>query len=285
MNIFNSWIIWVIIYIILAVVFAQSFKKANRNMQNAGSLTILLEFFTAIFAIFFIPFFEMTFPTDAYIYFILLFVIIIYAFTDRLNIEARYGLEPSTFSMLKQTSTVFLLLLGIFILKEPFGLKKLLGAVLIITGNILLFFDKGKLHFYKYFVMSLISNLLFAIAMFININVADYFNLGFYTLITVLIPAILIFVFEKQKVIDLVKEFKLYDKNAFFIAAFSWCVMLISSVRAYQLNSISIVAPILTTTAIANAIVEYVNNKDRSKLYKKIVLFILILLGVILVKA
>ena len=56
MNIFNSWQYWTILYLISSIIFARAFKKANRNMKNAGSLTILIEFFTAIFAIFLIPF-------------------------------------------------------------------------------------------------------------------------------------------------------------------------------------------------------------------------------------
>lgn len=42
----DNWIVWVIVYLVSAVVFAQSFKKSNRNMKNAGSLTILIEVFT-----------------------------------------------------------------------------------------------------------------------------------------------------------------------------------------------------------------------------------------------
>lgn len=110
MNILNNWKLWVILYLISAVVFAQSFKKANRNMNNAGALTILLEIFTALFSILFIPMFDITFPHDINIYLTLSAVIIIYAITDRLNIESRYGLDPSVFSMLKQLSTVFLII-------------------------------------------------------------------------------------------------------------------------------------------------------------------------------
>lgn len=126
MEIFNNWKFWVILYLISAVIFAQTFKKSNRNMKNAGSLTILLEVFTALFAILFIPFFAIKFSQDINIYLTLLVVTIIYAMTDRLNIEARYGLDPSVFSMLKQLSTVFLIILGFIFLKEEIVLKKLL---------------------------------------------------------------------------------------------------------------------------------------------------------------
>ena len=56
MKILLSWKFWVILYLISAVIFAQAFKKSNRNMKSAGALTILLEIFTAFFAIFFFHF-------------------------------------------------------------------------------------------------------------------------------------------------------------------------------------------------------------------------------------
>ena len=42
MEFMNNWLFWVIVYLVSAIVFAQTFKKANRKMKNAGSLTILL---------------------------------------------------------------------------------------------------------------------------------------------------------------------------------------------------------------------------------------------------
>ena len=62
MNLMNNWLFWVIVYLVSAIVFAQTFKKANRKMKNAGSLTILLEVFTALFALLFIPLFDFVFP-------------------------------------------------------------------------------------------------------------------------------------------------------------------------------------------------------------------------------
>ena len=47
----NTWQFWVVIYLIAGVLFAQKFKSSNRNMKNAGSLTILLELFTGVFSL------------------------------------------------------------------------------------------------------------------------------------------------------------------------------------------------------------------------------------------
>lgn len=284
MNLFNDWKFWTILYLVCSITFAQEFKKANRNAKDLGGLTILLEVFTALFAIIFIPFFSITFPTNIETYLHLLTVVILYAFVDRLNVEARYGLNPSFFSMLKQLSTVFLMIFGFIFLKEEPVITRIIGAVIIILSNILLSIDKGKIKINKYFIMSFISNFLFAVAMLINVNISDHFNLGMYTIITVSIPALLIFIFGHHSVKGLINEFNLYDKTKFLISSFCWALMLISSVRAYQLGSVAVIAPILTLTSVLNTFYEFLILKNKNKLLQKIICSIMIIIGVLLIK-
>lgn len=280
-----EYIKWVIIYLIFSLLFAQCFKETNRNMKNASALTILLEIFTALFALLLSPLFTFEFSLNPKILLTLGTVTIIYAATDRLNIEARYGLAPSTFSMLKQLSTVFLVIFGFVFLKEKIVLTKIIGITLILLANIFLSTNnKGKLELNKYFIMCLISNFLFAIAMFINVNISDNFNIGLYTVITVLIPALIIKIVSKLSIKDLKQEFKLYDKKKFMIVSFSWAMMLISSVKAYEYGNISIVAPLLTLSMITNSIYEYFIDKDKKSLKRKLIISLLIVLGIILIK-
>lgn len=279
----NTWQCWVVIYLIAGVIFAQSFKKANRKMKNAGSLTILLELFTGIFSLLMIPVFDIKLDVNNNILLTLFVVVFIYAITDRLNIEARYGLDPSTFSMLKQLSTVFMIIFGFIFLKEKFVLSKMIGAVFIIGANIMLAYDKGKLLINKYFIMSFFSNFLFAVAMLINVDLSDHFNLAFYTYITVTVPSILIFIFGRHRIADIKEEFRLCRKKEFLIAAFSWALMLNASIRAYQLGSVTVVASLFALTAILNALVEFIFNHNKSKFRQKLIAATLIIIGVILV--
>lgn len=141
-----EYIKWVVLYLIFSLIFAQCFKETNRNMKNASALTILLEVFTAVFALLLSPLFTYKFSLEPKILLTLCAVTIIYAATDRLNIEARYGLAPSTFSMLKQLSTVFIVIFGFAFLKEKIILSKIIGIILILLANILLSTNKkGKL--------------------------------------------------------------------------------------------------------------------------------------------
>ncbi|MDY3757734.1 MAG: hypothetical protein SO009_05535 [Bacilli bacterium] len=280
-----KYMIWVICYLVFALIFSQGFKKVNRTMKNASALTVLLELFTGLFAIVMSIFFKYTFPSDIKVYITLFVVTIIYSVTDRLNIEARYGLSPSNFSMLKQLSTVFLVIFGLVFLKEQLVFKKILGAIIIVVSNVMLAVNKdGKFEFNKYFIFCLISNFLFAVAMFINVNISSMFNIGIYTLITVFIPSIIIKLFSRLSFKDLEEEFNLYNKPLFILVSFAWCMMLISSVKAYEYGSISVVAPLLTLTALTNTIYEFIVDKDKKRFYYKLVISILILIGVILIK-
>lgn len=284
MNILTNWLFWTILYLISAVVFAQLFKNVNRNMKNPTALTILLELFTAIFSLLFVWLFEFKFPTNLSPYLILLVVIIIYAITDRLNIEARYGLEPSTFSMMKQLSTVFIIIFGVILLKEEIVINKIVGACLIICANVLLAFNKGKFKINKYFIMSIFSNILFASAMMININISNNFNIAIYTFITVFFPSLFLLIFTRTKLKNLKEEFNLYNKPKFLIVACSWCLMLISSVKAYEYGNVVIVASFLALTSILNSIVELIISHNKKEFFKKLVISILIIIGIILVK-
>lgn len=280
-----EYIKWIILYLIFSLIFAQCFKETNRNMKNASALTILLEVFTAVFALLLSPLFTYKFSFEPKILLTLGTVTIIYAATDRLNIEARYGLAPSTFSMLKQLSTVFMVIFGFVFLKEKIIFSKIIGIILILLANILLSTNKkGKLELNKYFIMCIISNFLFAIAMFINVNISDNFNIGLYTLITVLLPAFIIKIVSKLSIKDLKQEFKLYDKRKFMLVSFSWAMMLISSVKAYEYGNISIVAPLLTLSMVTNSIYEYFIDKDKNSLKRKLAISLLIVIGIILIK-
>lgn len=284
MTILNRWEVQVCIYLLSSTIFVRAFKSANRDMKDASCLTVLLELFTALFAILLIPFFEIKFPSDPKIYLILLITTVIYAITDRLNLEARYGLNPSTFSMLKQLSTVFMIIFGIVFLKEAMVPIKILGALLIISSNLLISYNHGKFEINKYFIMCFFSNFLFAVAMLINVNISDYFNLAIYTIMTVSVPALIISIVKKLSFKKLKDEFMLYKKREFILAGATWCLMLISSVRAYQLQSVTIVAPLFALTALINATVELIFDKDRERFLIKIIAGLLIIAGVILIK-
>lgn len=283
MNIINTWQFWVIIYLFSAIMFSQSFKKANRNMEDASALTVLLELCAGVFSLLMMPIFVTKFEINGSILITLLIIVGIYAITDRLNIEARYGLETSTYSMVKRLSTVFMIIFGFIFLKEEVVVNKIIGALIILIANIILTYNKGKFEINKYFVMATVAQLLFAIAMIINVDLSSNFNLAFYTFITVTGPATIISLFSRLSIKKLKNEFKLYDKKLFLLAGFAWALMLNSSIRAYQLGSVIVVASLFSLTPILNSLVEFVFFKNKDRFVQKIIVSILLIIGVIIV--
>lgn len=58
------WILFVFIYIVLAVAFTQFYKIVTKTSKSDGTLTVLLQFLAGISALLLCPFFNFSFPTD-----------------------------------------------------------------------------------------------------------------------------------------------------------------------------------------------------------------------------
>ena len=229
-------------------------------------------------------FFEFKFPTDINVYIMLGLSIIFYAITDRVNTTVRSGIEASTFSMLKQLSTTFMIFAGLIFFKEEFILTKFIGAMLIIFSNILIFYKKGKFEFNKYIGLGILANITFTVALFLDVNISDNFNLPFYVALTLIIPALLIMIAERIKPSEIKDELVNGNKKAIAITAISWGLMIVVQLRAYQLGNVTIVAPLCALTVILNVIIGYIFLNEKDNLLRKIISAILIIISIILIK-
>jgi len=278
------WFLFVGLYIILAVVFTQLYKIIVNNAKNDGALTVLLQLIAGISVLLFFPLFKFTFPTDWKIYVLLGTACIFYALSDRMNTTVRSGLEASTFSIIKQLSTVFMILAGLLFFKEQFIWKKIIGAGLIIFSNILIFYKKGQQKLNKYVLLGILSNIIYSVALFLDVNISDSFNLAFYVALTLLIPALFITIVERIKISSIKKEFKNGNKNAILITGLCWGTMIVTQLRAYQLGEATSVAPLCALTVIGNVLVGYIFLKEQNNLLKKLIAAGLIIISVFLIK-
>lgn len=279
-----EWLVYVILYLIFAVIFNQAYKVSTKTLTKPGALTILLEVIGSLAILLLIPCFEIKFPTDPKVYLFLGLSIIFYTISDRLNTTVRSGIEASTFSIIHQLSTVFMIFAGVLFFKDPFVLNKFIGAILIVFSNILIFYKKGSGKPNKYILLGIVANLCFTVALFLDVNNSDNFNLPIYTALTLGVPAILIFIFEKIKLSDIKEEFKNGNKKAMLITSLSWSLSIVAQLRAYQLGNVSVVAPLCALSVILNVIVGYFWLKEKENLPKKIISALLIILGIILIK-
>ena len=280
----NTWWFNIIMYLIIYVIFTQAYKVATKSSKNDGALTILLQFLSGIIVLLFIPFFIVQFPSDIKVYLLLGVACVFYAITDRVNTTARRGLDVSTYSILGQLSTVFLIVWGLLFFKEAVVIKKIIGAALIILGNIIVLYKKGKFELNKYVIYSLIGNLAMSIGISIDVGLSDKFNMPIYVALTLIVPSLILFLVDKAKVSDIVNEYKKGNKKSILLVCASWGIMIITMLRAYQYGSVTTIAPIASITTILNVFVAYFYLKEKNAILKKILSAIIVILGIILIK-
>lgn len=280
----NNWLVYVILYLVLATTFTQFYKISTKTLKKAGALTVLLQITAGLTSLLLCPFFSFQFPTDIKVYIMLGFSIVFYAISDRINTTVRSGIEASTFSMLKQLSTTFMIFAGLLFFKEQFILTKFMGAMLIIFSNVLIFYRKGKFEFNKYILLGILANISFTIALFLDVNISDNFNLPFYVEISLIVPSVLITIFERIKPSEIKNELVNGNKKAILITAISWGIMIVAQLRAYQLGNVTIVAPLCALTVILNVIVGYFFLNEKDNLLRKIIAAILIIISIVLIK-
>lgn len=284
MNIFNICGVNIFLFLIFSLIFDQTYKVCTKNSKSDGALTVILEFLAGVFILLLIPFFEIKFPTDIKIYILWGISIIFFAITDRINTTVRRGVEASTFNILRQISTVFILIAGILIFKEEVVFKKIIGAILIIFSNILIFYEKDVFKNNKFVLLGIIANITYTVAILLEIDLANYFNLPMFIGINLMVPAILIYIFNRVKIKDIKEEFSCHNKVFLCINSLTWGLSIFAQIRAYNLGNMTIVAPLCATAVILNVIAGYLFLKERDNLLKKIIAGAIIVFSVFLIK-
>lgn len=274
----------IILYLIFAVIYDQIFKKLTKTMKNDGGMVVLLNTIAGIICLFLIPIFDMKLSKNIFVYLFLGLACIFYALNDRFDTTARRGIEASTHSMIKQLSTVFMTFIGLFILKEQLVINKIIGSLLIVISNIFIFYNKRTLKKNKYIKYGILASIFTTIALFIDVNYSEQFNLPLYVAITLIVPSILIVRFEKIKIKTIKNEIKKSNKTYILITGISSAFMLILKLLAFRQGEISIIAPLCSLTVILNVIVGYLFQKERKNLLKKLSAAALIIIGIILIK-
>ena len=280
----NTWWFNIIAYLVLYIVFTQFYKIATKSSKNDGALTILFQFLSGVIVLVFIPFFKLQFPDNIKTYVFLGITCIFYAIADRVNTTARRGLEVSVYSILGQLSTVFVIAWGIIFFKEAIVIKKIIGALLILIGNIAVLYKKGKFEWNKYILFSLLGNLALSIGISVDVGISDQFNMPIYVALTLIVPSLLIFFIERIKLKDIISEFKDGDKKSILIVCCSWGIMIITMLRAYQFGDVTTIAPLCSITTILNVFVAYFALKEKDSLLKKVIAAVIVILGIVLIK-
>ena len=97
----NNWQLAIVLYLLCAVIYNQTYKLLTKNMKKAGALTVLIEALAGLLALIYIPLFEFKIPNNPSVYLFLALACVFYALNDRISTNVRSGLETSSFSIIK----------------------------------------------------------------------------------------------------------------------------------------------------------------------------------------
>ena len=281
-SIINTWQFNVIMGLIFSVFYNQFYKLAVTGIKKDGISTVILEVIGGLSLLLIIPFYNFKFNLNLKIFGLFIVSVIFYTITDRIQTTVRKNLEVSIFSIVNQLSKVIMILYGILLFKESVFLIKIIGAGLIIFGNIFLFYKNGKFTINKYIWLSSIGSFCLATAMIIDVNLSQNFNIPFYIMITMLVPGIFNFIFAECTVGDVIQEFNSERKKFYLITGFVWGFVIFFTIRSMQLGKVSFVVPLLATTVLFNVLISSVFQNEKSNLIKKIIAAAIVILGICL---
>ena len=209
-----------IIYVVLGTCFDQFYKLTTKTMKNAAAQTIGLQIVAGLSCLLFLPFFEFRLPSNPWVYFFLLLSCVFYALNNRILANVRKNLGASVIGILRQSYTVLMTLAGFILYSEPVTVLKVIGLLLIIAGNVLVFWQQGKIKDAKYVWFGVLAYAFNVVAGLIDIECSGEFNFAFYSSLCYLVPAVLIWIIGRVKIKSIVDEFKRANKRDYLITGF-----------------------------------------------------------------
>ncbi len=280
---FQSWQANLLLYYVFVVLFFQCYKLAVKNVTNDGAATIALQSIAGVSILALAPFFAFTWSASLGIVGLLVASCIFYAVNDRLQMTARKHLEVSTFSVIGQLSTVFVILYGLSIFHEGFSWAKTAGAMLIVGANVLVFYQRRKheIEINRYAILAILATIAFATAIAIDVGISKSFNLPVYISLTLLIPAVIIAGAGKTTPRQAIEQYAT-SRKLFLATGISWGLSIFFSLRAFQLGEISTVITLEAVMVILNVLAAYIFLRERSRIKQKIASAALIVFGVLL---
>ncbi len=197
--------------------------------------------------------------------------------------SVRKNLEASVVGILQQSYTVLMTLAGLILFSEQVTFFKMMGILMIVGGNVLVFWQQKKTKELRYVWMGLLAYACNVIAGLIDVGYSGEFNLPFYTAFLYIVPALFIFIGSRIKIIDIIKEYKRASKRDYYITGFCWGVHYFVLLIAYSMGEVSVVAPLASLSVFSNVIVGYFWLKEKDRLAKKIIAAVLAILGIVLI--
>lgn len=282
MGFLNTWQFYLLGYFVCSIFFNQLYKLVVNNCKRDGAVTVIIQSIAGVSILLLMPFFVFKFPTDWRVYTFLVLACIFYAINDRIQTTVRKNMQVSSFVVSSQLSSVFLIIFGLTVFREPFSWFKIFGAILILGANVILRSSKTKVKLDKYFWLAALARLSYAIAISIDVDISKGFNLPFYIMLTLIVPTLIIKTIEKISIKEIINEFDQGVKKYFLLTGLTWSLLILFVIKAYQLSSFTLITPLAATSVLINVLIASVFFSEKGNIIKKIISSLLVIIGVYL---
>lgn len=208
---------------------------------------------------------------------------VLYALGNVFFAKAIQLVEASAFSVLFASSAIWTILVGSWILGDSLTLVHVVGISLVLMSIVILNVKKGSLKLNIGVVLSLITSLLFGLAVVGWTYVARHADVPTWTSISFLVPALMILAI-KPKAVKKMKPF--LDKQilrTLLILGFIYGISALTSLFAYRDGNVNLVAALQQVSIVLTTVLGIFLLKERNDLARKIIAATTCLLGVLLI--
>ena len=263
-----------IFFALLSAFFAFSWRITVRTKlkpsKNDLASTALIDFFGALTAVLFIPFFGIKIPSGTELLGLFLLSVFLSAISDYLLLFATKNADTADTSILMPLSNIWVLLLATFFLGESLSLWKVVGVVLIATGSIITLSKGKKFVVNKGILAAFIYGWLITGTILIDKGISNNFSLPVYSAIFYFLSsAVLTILTGRNSFKKIITEWKI---NGWWNAAVGvqWALFSLALLFAYTREEASKAVPIMRVFIVLVTIYSIFIMREKERMWKKI---------------
>jgi drug/metabolite transporter (DMT)-like permease len=259
---------------LLAAFFAFSWRITVRTKLKPSksdiASTALIDFFGALTALLFIPFFGIKIPSGTELLGLFLLSVFLSAISDYLLLFATKNADTADSSILMPLSNIWVLLLAAFFLGESITLWKVVGVILIAVGSIVTLSKGKKFIVNKGIIAAFIYGWLITGTILIDKGISNNFSLPVYSAVFYFLSsAVLTLLSGRNSFKKINTEWKI---NGWWNAAVGaqWALFSLALLFAYTREEASKAVPIMRVFIVLVTIYSIFVMKEKERMWQKI---------------
>ncbi|HOY46822.1 MAG TPA: DMT family transporter [Candidatus Dojkabacteria bacterium] len=279
----------IILAVLSAITFAFVMFIGKQTVNRKADPILISTFYQLAAALFYIPiiFSEQTkIPTGVEPWLLFTLNMVLYTIFTLANFQMNKHMDISLTSILGQSKTLLMFVGALILFQEPVTTNKVVGVLLIITGNVVLFLNKKLdtrgINRKGMFYLGL-TIIALTITAFVDARLVQEFSINFYGMISYLIPGLLTipFLLKNLKTTEIKSGIKKYLYPILLMGVIS-PIGYSALLEAYKLAPKSVVYPIGNISTLVLVLLGVIFLKEREKLQRKIIAAVIVVAGAIL---